>query len=286
MGGLKRSCRQAVLRYKKVCEVGPWVDSAHGPREAVREFRRGREGSALTLSLLAALEGYEVAQFNAAWMLMRGKGMEESDVVFSTSRKKNTKIRYETAASVLLQLTQQSPANAESNLLLGDIYMGGYQGSLDLNSSAVYYERAAEGGSVLGTALPCITLRCIILYCALLCCAVLCYTVLLCYIVLYCIVLYSIVLYCIVLCCVVLHCGDGLCCTLLLCTILCCFCNIMTCACCAVLYCTALPCTTLHSTALPYTALHYTTLHYTTMHCTALRSAVLHLLRPRCTFQL
>jgi SEL1 protein len=180
MGGLKRSCRQAVLRYKKVCEVGPWVDSTHGPREAVREFRRGREGSALTLSLLAALEGYEVAQFNAAWMLMRGKGMEESNVIFSASRKKNTKMRYETAASVLLQLTQQSPGNAESNLLLGDIFMGGYQVSLNLNSSAVYYERAAEGGSVLGTVLPRITLC----YHAVLCCAV---------------------LYCVVPCCIVLY---------------------------------------------------------------------------------
>lgn len=164
MGGLKRSCRQAVLRYKKVCEVGPWVDSTHGPREAVREFRKGREGSALTLSLLAALEGYEVAQFNAAWMLMRGKGIEESNVIFSSSGKKNTKMRYETAASVLLQLAQQSPANAESNLLLGDIYMGGYQVSLNLNNSAVFYERAAEGGSVLGT----------LLYCTALCCALLC----------------------------------------------------------------------------------------------------------------
>jgi SEL1 protein len=203
MGGLKRSCRQAVLRYKKVCEVGPWVDSTHGPREAVREFRRGREGSALTLSLLAALEGYEVAQFNAAWMLMRGKGMEESNVIFSASRKKNTKMRYETAASVLLQLTQQSPGNAESNLLLGDIFMGGYQVSLNLNSSAVYYERAAEGGSVLGTVLPCITLCCIISCCAVLCCVVLCPAVL------RCIDLYCAGLYYTALLCTIPYCSDS-----------------------------------------------------------------------------
>jgi TPR repeat protein len=215
MGGLKRSCRQAVLRYKKVCEVGPWVDSTHGPREAVREFRRGREGSALTLSLLAALEGYEVAQFNAAWMLMRGKGMEESNVIFSTSRKKNTKMRYETAASVLLQLTQQSPANAESNLLLGDIFMGGYQVSLNLNSSAVYYERASEGGSVLGTMMPCITLCCITSCCALLCYAVLCCALL------SCVVLICTAPDCMIPCCCVL-CRAAVYYTVLLCIIPCC----------------------------------------------------------------
>ena len=150
MGGLKQSCSQAVLLYKKVCETGPWADSQYGPREGVKEFRRGRESSALTLSLLAALEGYEVAQYNAAWILMRSKGMEEGTVVFSPNAKKNVKMRYETAASLLLSLSSQNAHNAESNVLLGDIFMGGYQVPHNLNRSALFFERAAEAGNALG----------------------------------------------------------------------------------------------------------------------------------------
>ena len=51
-GGLKQSCAQAVMLYKKVCEIGPWTDHSYGPREAVKEFRKGTESSALLLSLL------------------------------------------------------------------------------------------------------------------------------------------------------------------------------------------------------------------------------------------
>ena len=150
LGGLKQSCKQAALLYKKVCEIGPWVDEFQGPREAVKEFRKGKESSALTLSLLAAMEGHEVAQFNAAWMLLRNKGMEESNISFSPKMKDNMRIRYETAAGLLNDLTLQQPMNAESNILLGDIYMGGYIVPHNLNSSALHYERAADAGNALG----------------------------------------------------------------------------------------------------------------------------------------
>ena len=138
------------MMYKKVCEIGHWVDHQYGPREGVKQFKRGRESSALTLSLLAALEGYEVAQFNAAWMLMRGKAMEEANIAFSVKTKKERKARYETASAVLLSLIQQNTHNAEASILLGDIYMGGYQVPHKSNLSAQLYEAAAEDGNVVG----------------------------------------------------------------------------------------------------------------------------------------
>ena len=150
LGGLKQSCAQAVLLYKKVCEIGPWTDHSNGPRESVKEFRKGKESSALILSLLAAMEGYEVAQYNAAWMLMRNKGMEDSDVCFALKMKTNMKIRYETSAALLSSLSLQNPYNSESNILLGDIYMGGYIVPHNLNYSAMHYERAADAGNALG----------------------------------------------------------------------------------------------------------------------------------------
>lgn len=150
MGGLKRSCRDAAMMYKKVCEIGHWVDQQYGPREGVKQFKKGRESSALTLSLLAALEGYEVAQFNAAWMLMRGKAMEEANIAFAIKPKKERKARYETASAVLLSLIHQNTHNSEASILLGDIYMGGHQIPHNQNLSAQLYEAAAEEGNVVG----------------------------------------------------------------------------------------------------------------------------------------
>lgn len=151
LGGLKQSCGQAVLLYKRVAEIGPWVDHSNGPREAVKEFRRGKESSALTISLLAAMEGYEVAQYNAAWMLMRNKGMEESNICFSPKSKIDMRLRHETATALLSFLSMQQPLNAESNVMLGDIYMGGYLVPHNFNYSALHYERAADAGNALGT---------------------------------------------------------------------------------------------------------------------------------------
>ena len=97
------------------------------------------------------MEGYEVAQFNAAWLLLRDKGMEENNVMFSTKMKENMRLRYETATRLLSSLTIQQPTNSESNVLLGDIYMGGYKVPHNLNLSALHYERAADAGNALGT---------------------------------------------------------------------------------------------------------------------------------------
>lgn len=145
------------MMYKKVCEIGHWVDQQYGPREGVKQFKKGRESSALTLSLLAALEGYEVAQFNAAWMLMRGKAMEEANIAFAIKPKKERKARYETASAVLLSLIHQNTRNSEASILLGDIYMGGHQIPHNQNLSAQLYEAAAEEGNVVGTSVCYIT---------------------------------------------------------------------------------------------------------------------------------
>lgn len=48
LGGLKQSCDDAVQLYKQVCESGPWVD-LNGPRNVLKEFRKGRESSALMI---------------------------------------------------------------------------------------------------------------------------------------------------------------------------------------------------------------------------------------------
>ena len=68
-------CKVVTKLYKRVAEVGPWLDSPYGPRQAMRELRAGRESEALLMYLLAAGEGYEIPHYNAAWMLIRNKGM-------------------------------------------------------------------------------------------------------------------------------------------------------------------------------------------------------------------
>ncbi len=53
-----------------MCEVGPWLDEPFGPRQAVRSFLDGREADGAMMLLYAAQEGYEVAQYSAAWVLV------------------------------------------------------------------------------------------------------------------------------------------------------------------------------------------------------------------------
>ena len=138
------ACRAAVKLYKRVAEVGPWLDGAFGPRQAMRELRAGRESEALLLYLLAAGEGYSIAHYNAAWMLARNKGTGSSGVSGLAITASATALKYK-KHSLALQLLQivsaMQPAHSWASLLEGDLHRRGSGTHRNLTASALCYER-------------------------------------------------------------------------------------------------------------------------------------------------
>ena len=70
--GVGESCQKAATYYKFVCDVGPWLDDPFGPRHVVKAYWEGRTTDALFLALYTA-DRAAASQYNAAWMLLRGK---------------------------------------------------------------------------------------------------------------------------------------------------------------------------------------------------------------------
>ena len=128
--GVTKSCPKAVEYYKRVCEAAPWVgDEA---REARRMFTEGQRETSFLLSLLAADEGFEVSQFNAAWLLLR----------HHVQRPPPSK--YALALS-LLKKSALLTHDKSSLLLIGDLYRRGEYRNLSM--AAEYYMKASKQGS-------------------------------------------------------------------------------------------------------------------------------------------
>eukprot|EP01041_Mallomonas_annulata_P012546 gene12546-26424_t len=126
----KKSCKRAVYMYKRICESGYWSDN--GVREAVREYRAGREFSALLLSLLSADEGINTADKRS---------------ILHTAKSK-------TVAVDMLKLVNTSTSSefgrGLSSLLLGDSYRKGQGCPRNLTAAVVWYENAVQMGDTLG----------------------------------------------------------------------------------------------------------------------------------------
>ena len=147
--GVPESCKMAAAHYKFACDVGPWLDEPFGPRHVVRAYWEGRTTDALFLALYTADQGYAVSQFNAAWMLLCGKGTKELE-----RHSKGHKPR-KLAADLLLRVIAQSDRAVDSpgvhvsaSSLLGDLLSAGGEGPPAKNDSLAVasYSRAAEEG--------------------------------------------------------------------------------------------------------------------------------------------
>lgn len=142
------SCMSIVSLYKQISEVGPWLDDNYGPREAVHEYRAYRQDSSLMLSLYASFQGYTVAHFNAAWLML--------------NKKKTCKIlpsnHIKESLHALELFSKEYVNDSISQILLGDIYSMKQDKSTFLSNNiqnnysmaADYYQKAANLGNVQG----------------------------------------------------------------------------------------------------------------------------------------
>lgn len=126
--GVPRSCEKAVLFLKRAVEAGPWNEEA---REAKRQYVERSARSSFYLSLLAADEGYEIGQFNAAWLVMRRKFVPPFKAP-------------ELPLDLLSKAYLQSDHKA-TPLLLGDVYSR--KPYRNTTQAAMFYSVAAERGS-------------------------------------------------------------------------------------------------------------------------------------------
>lgn len=148
--GASSICKVVTKLYKRVAEVGPWLDAPYGPRQALRELRAGRESEALLMYLLAAGEGHEIPHYNAAWMLTRSKGMSSGSATLSAAALNKKQRRYSTALQLLQTLHVMNPAHPWASLVEGDLHYRGHGTARDVAAAACCYERSAAAGNVFG----------------------------------------------------------------------------------------------------------------------------------------
>uniref|UniRef100_H2YDJ4 Uncharacterized protein n=1 Tax=Ciona savignyi TaxID=51511 RepID=H2YDJ4_CIOSA len=124
--GAVRSCRTAVELYKNVCERGRWAgyfDSAYSL------YKSGRVNSALSIYMLLAELGYEVAQSNVAHILDQGS---------------STLVLNETYARALLHWDRAaSQGYSIARIKLGDYYYYGRGTEVDYEVAAGHYKIAS-----------------------------------------------------------------------------------------------------------------------------------------------
>lgn len=146
------TCRAVARLYKRVAEVGPWLDGPYGPRQAARELRAGRESEALLMYLLAAGEGYEIPHYNAAWMLIRNKGTGSSGISSSAISSSAAALRnhkYSIALQLLQSLIIMNPSHSWASLLEGDLHYRGLGTTRNMTAAAHCYDRSASSGNPL-----------------------------------------------------------------------------------------------------------------------------------------
>ena len=147
------TCKTVAKLYKRVAEVGPWLDTPYGPRQALKELLAGRESEALLMYLLASGEGYEIPHYNVAWMLLRNKGTGSSGVSGSAIASSAAALRnrkHATALQLLQILSVMNPGHSWAALHEGDLHLrGGRSVSRNVSAAAQCYERSAAGGNVL-----------------------------------------------------------------------------------------------------------------------------------------
>lgn len=147
------TCKTVAKLYKRVAEVGPWLDAPYGPRQALKELLAGRESEALLMYLLASGEGYEIPHYNVAWMLLRNKGLGSSGVSGSAIASSAAALRHRkhaTALQLLQTLSLMNPGHSWAALHEGDLHLrGGRSVSRNVSAAAQCYERSAASGNVL-----------------------------------------------------------------------------------------------------------------------------------------
>ncbi|XP_076824159.1 protein sel-1 homolog 1-like isoform X1 [Clavelina lepadiformis] len=162
--GVVRTCRTAVELYKNVCERGRWSLMFE---QAYSQYKAGHADSALTVYLLLAELGYEVAQSNVAYILDQGQSLILPNQTYTRALLhweraatqgypiariklgdyhyygKGTDVDYEIAASHYKVATEQDK-NAQAMFNLGYMHEQGLGMKRDIHLAKRHYDMAAE----------------------------------------------------------------------------------------------------------------------------------------------
>ncbi len=137
----ERSCELAVSYYKRVAEQAEPLLSSLG--EASDAYLKGNHDLALLGFMMAAEQGYEVAQMNAAYLLDHQKSLIELPTLALTSSPKSALM--ENNALALLYWTRSAKQNNIDSLVkMGDYYLNGIGTPLDPEKAAICYTAAAD----------------------------------------------------------------------------------------------------------------------------------------------
>ena len=139
--GRERSCGMAVVYYKVVAEK---VEALHSSfAEANEAYEDGDMETALVLYMMAAEQGYEIAQANVAWILDENKSIISLDSLAPWKKRASSLLR--NAVLALIYWTRSAKqSNIDSMVKMGDYYLGGYGVDADMEKAATCYQAAAD----------------------------------------------------------------------------------------------------------------------------------------------
>ncbi|KAI9766962.1 MAG: ERAD-associated protein [Candelina submexicana] len=139
--GMGRSCGTATTYYKIVAEK---AEPIHSPfLEANLAYDDGDKELALIDFMMAAEQGYEVSQANAAYLLDGEKSRISLDRLLPWSKETPSLLR--NAALALVYWTRSAKQkNIDSMVKMGDYYLGGFGTDVDTEKAATCYQSAAE----------------------------------------------------------------------------------------------------------------------------------------------
>ncbi len=139
--GMGRSCGTTTAYYKIVAEK---AEPIHSPfLEANLAYDDGDKELALIDFMMAAEQGYEVAQANVAYLLDGNKSRLSLHRLLPWSKEIPSLLQ--NAALALVYWTRSAKQkNIDSMVKMGDYYLGGFGTSVDHEKAATCYQSAAE----------------------------------------------------------------------------------------------------------------------------------------------
>lgn len=137
----KSSCPTAVSFYKAVAErAEPFVSTLH---EAGAAYENGDHELALLGFMIAAEQGYEVGQANAAYILDHQKSMIKLPTI-STASESRSSLLHNDGLALLYWTRSAKQSNIDSLVKMGDYYLDGIGTNQDRGKAATCYSAAAD----------------------------------------------------------------------------------------------------------------------------------------------
>lgn len=139
--GEERLCSTALAYYKSVAEkADPFTSSL---TEANEVYHAGDRELALIEYMMAAEQGYEVGQSNAAYLVDNQKSMLELPALHS-SHQSNSSILHNDNLALLYWTRSAKQSNIDSLVKMGDYYLDGIGTEPDADKAAACYTAASD----------------------------------------------------------------------------------------------------------------------------------------------